>query len=80
MSKREKLIDKLKNTKGSFTWNELVSLLNAIGYVKVEGSGSRVKFVKGDICIDLHKPHPGNELKRYLKKLVLAHLKQRGEI
>jgi predicted RNA binding protein YcfA (HicA-like mRNA interferase family) len=80
MSKRKKLIDILNNTHGSFTWDELVNLLNALGYEKLEGSGSRVKFVKGDLSIDLHRPHPGNELKRYVKKLVLAHLRQRGEI
>lgn len=80
MSKRKKLIEKLKNFYATFTWDELVNLLNALGYEKLEGSGSRAKFVKGNTCIDLHKPHPGNELKRYVKKLVLAHLRQRGEI
>tara|TARA_R110001592_G_scaffold140266_3_gene361023 strand:- start:350 stop:592 length:243 start_codon:yes stop_codon:yes gene_type:complete len=80
MSKRKKLIDKLKVSHGTFTWDELVNLLNALGYEKLEGSGSRVKFVKDDISIDLHRPHSGNELKRYVKKLVLAHLKARGDI
>ncbi|MFV1873324.1 MAG: type II toxin-antitoxin system HicA family toxin [Oleiphilus sp.] len=80
MSKKEKLINKLKNAHASFTWDELVKLLNALGYQKLEGSGSRVKFMKGHLSIDLHRPHPGNELKRYVKKLVLAHLRQQGDI
>jgi len=80
MSKKEKLINKLKSAHVSLTWHELVNLLNALGYQKLEGSGSRVKFVRGDLSIDLHRPHPGNELKRYAKKLVLVHLRQQGDI
>lgn len=80
MSKKEKLILKLKNTRGVFTWNELLALLTSLGYESVEGSGSRVKFIKGELCVDLHRPHPGNELKLYVKKLVLAHLIERGDI
>lgn len=56
MSKRKKLIDKLKGSHGAFTWDELVNLLNALGYEKLEGSGSRVKFIKDDISINLHRP------------------------
>jgi hypothetical protein len=34
-------------------------------------SGSRVKFIKGDVAIILHKPHPRKELLEYQIKQVL---------
>ena len=58
----------------------MVTLLTGLGYKQFEGAGSRVKFIKDDVVIDLHKPHPGNELKLYVRKLVLSHLKKRGDI
>jgi len=30
--------------------------------------------------ISLHRPHPGNELKAYVKRLVVEHLKEEGMI
>jgi hypothetical protein len=38
---------------------------------KGKTSGSRVKFIKGDIPIILHKPHPRKELLEYQVKQVL---------
>lgn len=82
MSKQEKLLAKLLNKQGSFTWQELVTLLRGLGYDQVEGVGSRVKFDNGNpmAMINLHKPHPGNELKAYLKRQVIEHLKAGGVI
>jgi hypothetical protein len=41
-------------------------MLNHFGYVQIQGSGSRVIFINENIGhkIKLHKPHPGNILKR----------------
>lgn len=82
MSKNDKLIERFKNAKTGFTWNELVKLLSALGYEKREGSGSRVKFDNGNPSelINLHKPHPGNELKSYALKQVQEKLKTWGKI
>ena len=82
MSKEEKLIAELTNLQGTFTWNELVSLLNKLGYIQLQGSGSRVKFDNGspEGLISLHKPHPGNEIKRYAKAQVLETLIRQGLI
>jgi len=44
MSKLDKLIEKLKICNNSFKWTELVSLLTALGYVQIQGDGSRVKL------------------------------------
>lgn len=82
MSKDEKLLAKLMNDQVSFTWPELVTLLRRLGYRQIEGSGSRVKFDNGDpgAMINLHKPHPGNELKTYIKRQIVEQLKSGGLI
>lgn len=53
-----------------------------LGYRQIEGDGSRVKFDNGNphAMINLHKPHPGNELKAYVKRQVIEHLKAGGSI
>ncbi|MDY7534456.1 type II toxin-antitoxin system HicA family toxin [Pseudomonas sp. Bout1] len=81
MSKNEKLLAKLFNEQSAFTWSELVTLLRRLGYTQIEGAGSRVSFDKGDpsAMITLHKPHPGNELKHYIRRQVIEQLKS-GEL
>lgn len=82
MSKHEKLLAKLLNQHGSFTWGELVSLLSGFGYTQQNGDGSRRKFDNGNplAMINLHKPHPGNEIKAYAKRQIIEHLKAGGLI
>jgi predicted RNA binding protein YcfA (HicA-like mRNA interferase family) len=69
MTRKEKLIQRLKSKPKDFTWNELTSLLTALGFTEVKTGktgGSRRRFVNSDnVIISLHKPHPGNILKRY---------------
>ena len=72
MGKKEKLIAKLSNPK-DFTFDEMKTLLEALGFVmsnKGKTSGSRVKFMKGDIPVILHKPHPRKELLEYQIKQI----------
>lgn len=80
MSKQQKLIDKLFNTQKGMRWSELVTLLAMLGYIKLEGSGSRIKFSNGNPrnLISLHKPHPGNEIPAYVKRVVINKLKMAG--
>lgn len=82
MSKNEKNLAKLLNEQGSFTWPQLITLLRRLGYSQLEGSGSRVKFDNGDpgAMISLHKPHPGNELKMYVRRQIIEQLKTGGLI
>lgn len=69
MSKQEKLLARFCSTPADFTWEELVKLLNGLGYErddKGRTSGSRVRFSKAHCApINLHKPHPSNVMKRY---------------
>lgn len=82
MSKTEKLLAKLVNGRSAFTWSELVTLLARLGYSQLEGSGSRIKFDNGDpnALINLHKPHPGNEIKTYARRQIIEQLKTGGLI
>lgn len=81
MSKNEKRLAKLLNEHMAFTWPELVTLLRRLGYTQIEGAESRVKFDIGDpsAMITLHKPHPGNELKHYIRRQIIEQLKS-GEL
>ena len=79
MTKAGKLKQKLLRGSG-FKWAELSTLLENMGYMAVEGRGSRVKFVRDDKIISLHRPHPNPELKRYQIRYVIDHLKVEGEL
>ena len=80
MGKLDKLLKKLENHNATWVWNELTSLLKHLGYEQIEGSGSRIKFDNGNSLdmINLHKPHPGNEVKAYVIRQVREKLKNRG--
>lgn len=71
MTKTDKQLAKLKTAK-ILAWADLVKALNALGYRKIEGDGSRVKFDNGNPSqiINLHKPHPDKELKAYALRQV----------
>lgn len=74
MGKKEKLIARLKSNPKDFTFDEMKSLLEILGFImsnKGRTSGSRVKFIKGDIPIILHKPHPRKELLEYQVKQII---------
>ena len=79
MSKKSKLLKKFLSTpiKKDLTFTELTTLLVSCGYIKLEGSGSAVKFYnkQKDSLINLHKPHPGDILKIYLIKQIQYKIK-----
>lgn len=81
MSKNEKLLAKLLNEQRVFTWPELTTLMRQLGYRQIEGAGSRVRFHTDDPSakITLHKPHPGNELRLYIRRQIIEQLKS-GEL
>ncbi len=65
MATRDKLLNKLRNASKTFPWNDLVTLLNHLGYEKQEMAGSRVRFYdpKTGHMIRLHRPHPESVIK-----------------
>jgi len=80
MSAYDKLLAKLGNLNAAFTWPELVRVLKALGFEQIQGSGSRVKFdhKTAKVMINLHKPHPGNEIKAYVRRQIIEQLKSGG--
>lgn len=85
MSKFDKIVEKLLNLAGTFTFDELIYLLGKLGYTerrKGKTSGSRRTYVHGKTkhIIKIHKPHPSNELKRYVKEFIIEELKKENHI
>lgn len=69
MGKKDKLVKRFKSRPKDFTWSELKTLLESLGYQEVTGGktgGSRRRFIHKECgIIILHKPHPGKILKMY---------------
>ena len=81
MSKTDKLLESFINTPCP-TWKDLVTLLGKFGYVKLEGKGSRVRFVNAEkrSVFELHRPHPSNTIKAYIKSEIVRELTIQGFI
>lgn len=62
----------------SITWKDIESLLIAADAEVIEGSGSRVRFVKSEIIATFHRPHPKKEAKPYQVKDARLFLIQTG--
>jgi len=77
MTRSEKLLSRFLSRPKDFTYNELLRLLSSFGYKEQQGSGSRIVFTNEGLKhnIKLHKPHPGNVLKRYQIDLIINELK-----
>ncbi len=83
MGKLEKMIERLKSNPKDFTFEEMQTLLLALGFElsnKGKTSGSRVKFFKDGAFIILHKPHPRKELLSYQIKQIIETLSEEGLI
>ena len=82
MSKKEKLIKRLKSKPKDFTFEEAENLLQYLGYERSEKgrtSGSRIVFKNEKYPpILMHKPHPRNTLLMYQVKQLLQVLEQEG--
>ncbi len=52
-------------TRVNIPWSNIERLFKAVGAEVSEGSGSRVRIKLGDQVKTFHRPHPGNEAKRY---------------
>lgn len=83
--KNQKEIDRLLSRPKDYTYKELSSLLNSLGYIENnqgKTSGSRVRFFNpnNNIKILIHKPHPSPVLKMYIIDAVIKQLKETGEI
>lgn len=85
MSKKEKLILRLLSVPNDFTWDELSTLVERLGFRQINKgatSGSRVAFVHDETkdIIRVHKPHPKKIIKLSALKDIIAQLKDKGFI
>ena len=79
----DKQLERLAGKPKDFTFEELHALLEHLGFImsnKGKTCGARVKFMKENIPILLHRPHPKNILSEYQVKYVVGVLKENGII
>ncbi len=78
MSRKEKLLKRMLSIPSDFTFDELKSVLESLGFSisnKGKTSGSRVAFIKEQMIIRIHKPHPTNIMGKTALKSVVSYLK-----
>ena len=82
VSKAQKLLDRFLTIPADFSWDELVSMLGHFGFAQLQEKGGSYRCFVLDktLKIFLHKPHPGNIVKRYALKQVRDKLKEFGLI
>jgi len=80
MTRAEKLRSRAESIPADFTWQELVTLLHAYGFSEFSDKGGSYRSFKtaAELKIFVHKPHPGNIVKKYLLRKVIGHLKEHG--
>ncbi len=83
MIKRDKLLIRFRSLPKDFTYSELKTLLSGLEYREIKKgrtSGSRIAFchTTSKHIIRLHRPHPGNILKKYQLVQVLDELSKEG--
>jgi hypothetical protein len=85
MSRRDKVLRRFLSKPADFTCDEMRRLLKELGYEEKRAGktgGSRLAYVhkKSGHIIRLHRPHPGNVMKRYQLNLVEEALRARGSL
>ena len=83
MSKKDKLINRLKSKPWDFSFAEAETLLLSLGFKlsnKGRTSGSAIEFERGNIKIKLHKPHGNKSFKMYQITEILNKLMSGGLI
>lgn len=85
MSKFEKQKERLLRKPKDFTYEELKTVLNGLGYTesnKGKTSGSSVSFTNLETkhIMSIHKPHPQNIIKGYALDYIITELKAQNKI
>ena len=62
----------------SIKWRDVEALLTSVGCEVKEGKGSRVRFWLNDLTLNIHRPHPKPEVKRYQVRAVREFLDKAG--
>lgn len=65
-------------TPATLEWRRIESLFLAVGAKRIEGSGSRVRFILNDVVATFHRPHPRKEAKPYQVRDARSFLENSG--
>jgi hypothetical protein len=78
--KQQTILKKIfeRPTRADISWSDVKSLFSACNADIREGKGSRTRIVLKSHILNLHKPHPQKELKKYAVELVRDFLKIAG--
>ena len=70
--KQQKILDRVFQipTRSDIEWKDIQSLLTACDADISRGRGSRIRIVLSNQILNIHKPHPQKELKKYTVELV----------
>jgi hypothetical protein len=83
VSKKSKLISRLRGRPKDFTWDEACTLMRQCGFKLESGSGGSGRMFTHQTTrqrVRLHEPHPQNTLLSYMLKELIEALKDAGEI
>ena len=82
MSKKTKLIDKLRSKPSDFTWDEATKLMGLCNFDMKNRKGSARMFVHraNKTKVRLHEPHPEPTLLPYMMDRLIEGLIVAGEI
>ena len=84
MSKKAKLLAKLKNEPRGFTWAEAVTLMGTCDFevksARGGGSGRTFRHKTTGQKVRLHEPHPQKTLLPYMVEVLIEGLKNAGEL
>ncbi|MBU2729266.1 type II toxin-antitoxin system HicA family toxin [Acidithiobacillus caldus] len=83
MSQAEKLKKRFLSTPipKNFRWEELVRLMENLGFAIESGSGSARRFVsreRPELVLFIHQPHPQATLKEYQIRQIRQTLRENG--
>ena len=79
-SKQKKTFNSLFDSpvKKTIKWSDVERLITALGGEVKQGDGSRVRILLRDTSINIHSPHPQNELKPYQVRAIRTLLNNEG--
>lgn len=81
MSKREKLLARLRSRPKDFTWDDLVAVMKHHDCTVEKGKGARRRFIHRNSGkhISWHQPHPGNVVRDYVVEQAIGFIDELDE-
>jgi len=65
-------------TRSNIRWSHIEALFRAVGAEVTQGSGSRVRIRLENQVKTFHRPHPGDEARRYAVEAARTFLREHG--